>query len=333
MKCQAKAKETLIQWVTYFSLLSEKFQVMKYIFLIIFYDIICFLVFAFKMGNFNYKIKSLNYLMIMRAIRLLFSGWSKQMKRFSIPFLFLATLVFFFYLLCLQFGYIPFFQMLLERLSFSLGRRALSFALCKGLGCSGGLAFAILYLYALTEAPFLGNTEAPFLGNKMLPGDASSGASTSNQGQSSMGGQIPASTSQPTEVAHRSDPLLTAPDEIKKPLIVDDLRQKELEKRLNFHFIGKSEEIDTPPYSDCVDAQLLIEKQIEISLRNDGYSRESILANLNAIRGYLFYPEGVPLKNSTLTHHLREMQKGNNIPYARIKRAIKDLDIFLVKGE
>lgn len=176
-------------------------------------------------------------------------------------------------------------------------------------------------------------TEDSFLGNKMLPGDASSGASTSNQGQSSMGGQIPASTSQPTEVAHRSDPLLTAPDEIKKPLVVDDLRQKELEKRLNFHFIGKSEEIDTLPYRDLIDTQLLIEKKIEISLRNDGYSRESVLANLNAIRGYLFYPSGVPLKNITLTHHLLEMQKGNNIPYARIQRAIAALDLFLVKGE
>jgi len=174
-------------------------------------------------------------------------------KRISFTLLFMALVFGVLYLLCLKFGYIPFFQMLLERLSFSLGRRALSFALCKGLGCYGGLTFAILYAVTLTEAPFLGN--------KMLPGDASSGASTSNQGQSSMGGQIPASTSQPTEVAHRSDPLLTAPDEIKKPLMVDDLRQKELEKRLHFHFIGKSEEIDTLPYSDLVDTQLLIEKK------------------------------------------------------------------------
>jgi hypothetical protein len=133
---------------------------------------------------------------------------------------------------------------------------------------------------------------------------------------------VPGSTSLPTEVAHRSDPLLTAPDEIKKPLMVDDLRQKELEKRLHFHFIGKSEEIGTLPFSDLVDTQLLIEKKIEIFLRNEGYSRESILANRNAIRGYLFYPEGVPLKNSTLTHHLKEMQKGKYIPYAR--RAIRD---------
>nr|AAB87528.1 unknown [Panax ginseng] len=27
------------------------------------------------------------------------------------------------------------------------------------------------------------------------------------------------------------------------------------------------------------------------------------------------------------------MQKGNNIPYARIQRAIAALDLFLVKGE
>lgn len=245
-------------------------------------------------------------------------------RRLSLTLLFMALVFWVLYLLCLKFGYIHFFQALFERLSFSLGRRALSFFLRK-MGCYGDLTFAMLYAVTLTEAPFLGN--------KMLPGDASSGASTSNQGQSSMGGQIPESTSQPTEVAHRSDPLLTAPDEIKKPLIEDDLRQKELEKRLNFHFIGKSEEIDTIPYSDLIETQLLIEKKIEISLRNEGYSRESIMANRHAIRGYLFYPEGVPLKNKTLTHHLREMQKGNNIPYARIQKAIKALDLFLVKGE
>lgn len=79
----------------------------------------------------------------------------------------------------------------------------------------------------------------------MLPGDASSGASTSNQGQSAMGGQIPASTSQPATPEVPQDALWNDPDqprrseanrtdppgdEVKQPLMVDHQRQMERRK-------------------------------------------------------------------------------------------------------
>ena len=55
---------------------------------------------------------------------------------------FLATIVFFFYLLCLFLGSLDFFQPLLSKVGSSVGGRALSLALSK-LGCSGGLSLAI----------------------------------------------------------------------------------------------------------------------------------------------------------------------------------------------
>ena len=60
----------------------------------------------------------------------------------------------------------------------------------------------------------------------------------SGEGSSETGQDLPASTSQPTVVAHRSDPLLIEWGDIKKPLIVDDLREKELEVRRNLHYGG-----------------------------------------------------------------------------------------------
>lgn len=237
-----------------------------------------------------------------------------------------------------------FFYKLFYKAGVSLGVRALSFFLIK-LGCSVGL-FAAAILFALKTL-----VEDPYVENQMLmlPGDASSGASTSNQGQSAMGGQIPASTGQPAtpevpqnalwndpDQPRRSEANRTDPpgDEVKQPLMVDHQRQMELERRLRLHFIGRHNEIDTIAYDDLIDKQLLIEKKIEIALLNDGYSRGSIFSNRNAIRGYLFYPNGTPLKESTLDHHLKQMvQNGmrQNIPYERIQRAINNYNLFLSK--
>ena len=77
--------------------------------------------------------------------------------KFLYSFLILSTLLVLCYYLnlwCL--GSIPFFQALLSKAGLSLGGRALSLVLCKGLGCSGGLALAIGFaaraLFA-SEAP------------------------------------------------------------------------------------------------------------------------------------------------------------------------------------
>jgi hypothetical protein len=123
-------------------------------------------------------------------------------------FLFRVIIIFTFlgvcYCLCLL--NIAFFYKLLYKAGVSLGVRALSFFLIK-LGCSVGLLAAAI-LFALKTL-----AEDPSVENKMLPGDASSGASTSNQGQSAMGGPIPASTSQPATPEVPQDALWNDPDQ------------------------------------------------------------------------------------------------------------------------
>jgi hypothetical protein len=68
---------------------------------------------------------------------------SQRLSRFAIPLVILGGLLGFGYLLCLQFELINEFWLLFEKLTLSLGGRALSLTLCKGLGCPGSLALAI----------------------------------------------------------------------------------------------------------------------------------------------------------------------------------------------
>nr|UNA62802.1 NADH dehydrogenase subunit 6 [Oenothera villaricae] len=73
------------------------------------------------------------------------TGWiarqSTILLRLWIPCLLLSSTFLFFYLISFHFGLN--FQPLFEKVACSLGGRALSFALSKGLGCSGGVAFLI----------------------------------------------------------------------------------------------------------------------------------------------------------------------------------------------
>lgn len=63
------------------------------------------------------------------------------------------------------FGQMDFFHALLEKAGVSLGGRALSFALCKRLGCSRGLTLAIIFavsiLFTADGRPSLGKMVLP----------------------------------------------------------------------------------------------------------------------------------------------------------------------------
>ena len=63
------------------------------------------------------------------------------LKRWSIPLLFLATIVLFFYMICDQLGFVDYFLSVGYQVSLRLGFRTLSFFLIQ-MGCSSGLALA-----------------------------------------------------------------------------------------------------------------------------------------------------------------------------------------------
>lgn len=118
-----------------------------------------------------YLVISLLVSLILLGVPFLFASNSSTypikpiFRRRGIPFLFLATIVLFFYIFCVQFDFLTYFQVLLSKVGLLLGGRALSFFFIK-MGCAGGLSLAILFAVRV-----LITTEAASLpGNQMLPG-------------------------------------------------------------------------------------------------------------------------------------------------------------------
>lgn len=112
----------------------------------------------------------------------------------SVPFLFAATVSSLVYLLYFHFQFHFFFDLfnaLLSKVGFSLGGRALSFAL-RGLGCSAGLALTVGFaLRALLTGEEFAHMMIPF-------GEGTSGASSS---------ESPATPASPSDslIGHASD--------------------------------------------------------------------------------------------------------------------------------
>ena len=183
------------------------------------------------------------------------------------------------------------------------------------MGCSSTLAFVIGCAFRA-----LVTTEAsPSLAHWMLPGP-------SHQPHVAEEDYL-----RDHPVAHRS----AHPEglEVIKPVMEDEQRYGELEDRLNRHFFGNSEKINTIAYDDLVEKQLLIEKKIEKELLHDEYARDRIYANRYEIRECLFYKEGVPLKEKTLDLYLKEIQRNpsHSIPYRKIQKEIFDFNLFFSK--
>lgn len=80
--------------------------------------------------------------------------------------------------------------------------------------------------------------------------------------------------------------------------------------------------------NSIVETQLQIERQIELALRSEGYSRQSLVAKRHQIRGFQFYPKGTALSERVYTSHLQQMREHgaqDSVPYRRIQKANLDL--------
>lgn len=86
------------------------------------------------------------------------------LKYYFVRLIFISTFLGIFYILCLKFNLMDFFHALLSKVGFSLGGRALSFAL-RGLGCSAGLALTVYFALRalLTYQNHMMSPESPSL--------------------------------------------------------------------------------------------------------------------------------------------------------------------------
>nr|QHB79557.1 hypothetical protein [Sesuvium portulacastrum] len=223
-----------------------------------------------------------------------------KFRHFLYSVFILLTLLAVCYSLCLIFGSIDVFQTFCWKIGFSLGVRALSFFLFK-FGCAGGLALAMgfaLRAVLATEA-------APFLANMVLPAEADSEAGVSrgsprgNDGLRESPSRLdragPSSSHASALSAESSGSLPGIPeqalwDEIEQPLIPRGERKDELlQRRLFFTYGVFDTQVDWVRLDYEVEAQVDVEIEMEKYLRHHAYTPETINANRDKIRGFVFY--------------------------------------------
>lgn len=150
------------------------------------------------------------------------------------------------------------------------------------------------------------------------PGASSSEASVNHPDKKPRFGASEASVNQ--------EPLLP---ELHPPLLDDHTRKEELNDRLGIHWAGLSY---NPGVRDSfVQTQAQIEKHVEGALVADGYSRDRVFEKRHLIRGFLFYPQGRALSESTYLSYLREIRENgtSKLPYRRVMRALNSYHLFL----
>ena len=243
---------------------------------------------------------------------------------------FLATILLFFYLLCLKIGETAFFFDLLTRCGVSLGGRALSFFfIYKGL--PAGIAF---FITLLCKAFIFTNEGTPLrMHMNSSGGEGTGGGSfgwTSLFGSSSTGNSE-ASVNQPApDSPNPGAPAAPIFPDVFHPLQEDGHRRQELNDRLGINSIGRS--LSSGVRESILETQLQIEKKIERALRSDGYSGDSILSKRHQIRGILFYPHGTAFSFLTYKKHLHSMEEygtHRSLPYQRLMESIYKYDLQL----
>lgn len=252
-------------------------------------------------------------------------------KKCLFSLIILFTLITIFYALSFVLGYQDLFITGLEKVGFSLGGRALSWAL-RGLGCSAGLAltlgFALRFLLFVTGQEF-----------HMLP----SGEGTSGPSGSGGSGQPPAPAPEGQGPRQPLDPAIPEEvlwDELEQPLIPRGERVDALLLRRLYGENGHPLLITDSRYIPVdlvrlgyeVEAQVDVEIELEKFLRHHGYNPGSINANRDKIRGFVFYPHaGKPIPEETLLLDLEQMEENFALsrPFREIEGAINRRDLFL----
>nr|YP_010930487.1 succinate dehydrogenase subunit 3 [Rheum palmatum]WKL06586.1 succinate dehydrogenase subunit 3 [Rheum palmatum] len=250
---------------------------------------------------------------------------------------FLATIVLFFYLLCLKIGLICltynnfykffFYSSKLILISVEMTALALSYHLYNGVR-------HLLADFYFSGFPF-------FLKKKRMQFCilliafflfCSIDAAPAEGLQSHEWLDLPANMQPRVREPQVPEPQLFVPEvpTLEPPLIPDAARRAILYER-----IGPQAYVFQIPLETVVDLvyqQAEIERHIEACLIADGIPVGSLQQNVNGLRSVLFSPQGTLLSRATLARHLLEITRNGtrqSIPYRRVYRAIRNYDLFI----
>ena len=114
------------------------------------------------------------------------------------------------------------------------------------------------------------------------------------------------------------------------PLILDNTRRSLLYTRYLLLNFGGNDNLRR--MVSIIDYQLIVERNVEAALVDDGFNPNAILARYTTIRGILHSPQGELLTERTYHSYvtqIRERGTRQSVPYLRIRRAIRNYDLVL----
>ncbi|KAL6519622.1 hypothetical protein OROMI_032870 [Orobanche minor] len=119
-------------------------------------------------------------------------------------------------------------------------------------------------------------------------------------------------------------------DENGNHLMPAQQRMEELGHRLSINSITKN--LSRKEWTSIIAAQIVVEENIEAALVDDGFSPDAILAKRHQIRGFMFYPNGTSLTESTYVGYVRSLENLGtraSVPYKRVIQAIENYDLSI----
>ena len=135
--------------------------------------------------------------------------------------------------------------------------------------------------------------------------------------------QLPEEPVTPPEAPPVPQPVVIP--QLAQPLISDDTRRSLLYNRyLVLNFGGNG---DLRRMVSIIDAQVIVERDVEAALVDDGFHPNSILDRYRKIRGVLHSPQGELLSERTYHSYvsqIRERRTRSSLPYRRIISAIRN---------
>ena len=118
--------------------------------------------------------------------------------------------------------------------------------------------------------------------------------------------------------------------QLAQPLISDDTRRSLLYNRYLLLNLGGNEDLQR--MVSIIDAQVIVERDVEAALVDDRFRPNSILARYREIRGLIHSPQGELLSERTYHAYvtqIRERGTRQSVPYGRIISAIRNSALLL----
>ncbi|XP_051115583.1 uncharacterized protein LOC127240799 [Andrographis paniculata] len=243
---------------------------------------------------------------------------------------FLATIVFFFYLLCLKIGLICFtYENVYQFFFFSSKLILISVGIIAFFSfyhISNGIRHLYLVFSSSTYSIFMPFFIFIIIGILLFYENEVVSYCEGLHAFSSP--KTPQEAGTPPQEDPVPEPMPPEIPQLDPPLVSDEDRRQILYRR--FLFLNLGGDTNLHRMISIIDLQLIVERSIEAALVDDGIHPTDIIPRYANIRGIIHSPQGSLLSERTYgsyVNQIREQGTRQSVPYQRIRRAILSYDL------